>query len=200
MVQRELHDHVGSSLAGMTMTIDMALRSLTTDSVEAKRVLTDLRADVMSLIDHVRQLLTGNPLPHRGNVTLALRRMLGGMGRAVADRMTISLTLDPLLGSVPEDVAWAAFSIVREAMTNVLKHSCAQHCAVTLSLLPDELTVRVQDDGVGMHQVRRAGGTGLANMRSRAAEQGGWCAIEPMAPTGVAVTAWFPLSGRGEVT
>jgi signal transduction histidine kinase len=197
-VQRDLHDQVGSSLAGISMTIDVARRSLATDRAEADRVLTDLRADVTSLMDHVRQLLTGGPRPHGGNVAVALRAMLSGMSRAAADRMAISVRIDPRLGEIPDDVAWAAFWIVREAMTNVLKHSGARHCDVTLSVGPGELYVRVQDDGVGMHRVRRSGGAGLANMTSRATERGGWCSIEPTSPRGVAVTAWFPLPARYE--
>lgn len=194
MVQRDLHDQVGSSLAGMTMTIDVARRSLAKDSAEADRVLTELRADVTALMAHVRQLLTtSGPQPHGGSVTVALHSMISGMSRAVADRMAITLDVDPRLGAVADDVAWAAFWIVREAMTNVLKHSAAQHCTVTLAVRGDELHVRVQDDGVGIGPARPGRGAGLANMTSRATDHGGWCAIEPLRPSGVAVTAWFPL-------
>ena len=195
-MQRDLHDQVGSSLAGMTMTIDVARRSLATDNAEADRVLTDLRADVMSLMHLVRQLATSTPLPQGIDAAVALRAMLNGMSRAVADRMAISLEIDPRLSEVPDDTAWAACGIVREAMTNVLKHSSARHCDVTLSVGPGQLHIRVQDDGVGMPTPRRSGGAGLANMTSQATERGGWCSIEPTSPRGVAVTAWLPLPAR----
>ncbi|HEX4721458.1 MAG TPA: ATP-binding protein [Pseudonocardiaceae bacterium] len=194
MVQRDLHDQVGSSLAGMTMTIDVARRSLASDSAEADRVLIELRTDVTKLIAYVRQLLaTNDAQPHGGSVAVALHSMIGGMSRAVADRMVITLDVDPRIGTVDDDIAWAAFWIVREAMTNVLKHSSARHCAVRVTVRGDELHVRVQDDGVGLGGARGGHGAGLANMTSRATDHGGWCAIEPLRPGGVAVTAWFPL-------
>jgi signal transduction histidine kinase len=197
MVQRDLHDQVGSSLAGMTMTIDVARRSLARNNPETEQVLTELRADVTTLMANVRQLLTEcGPAPSSGSVPAALRSMISGMSRSVAGRMAITLDIDPRLGSIPDDVAWAAFWIVREAMTNVLKHSGAQHCTVTLTVRGDELHLRVQDDGVGLRGPRQPGGAGLANMTSRATDQGGWCSIEPHAPSGVAVTAWFPLRAR----
>jgi signal transduction histidine kinase len=194
MVQRDLHDQVGSSLAGMTMTIDVARRSLAQDSAATDLMLTELRADVTKLMTYVRHLLTtSGPQPHAGKVTVALHSMISGMSRAVADRMAISLDVDPRLGTVADDIAWAAFWIVREAMTNVLKHSSARHCAVRVTVRGDELHVRVQDDGVGLGGARGGHGAGLANMTSRATDHGGWCAIEPLRPGGVAVTAWFPL-------
>jgi signal transduction histidine kinase len=198
MVQRNLHDQVGSSLAGMTMTIDVARRSLARHNpTEADRVLGDLRADVTALLSHVRHLLNNcGPGPEGGTVTVALRSMISGMSRAVTDRMAITLDIDARLGTVPDDIAWAGFWIVREAMTNVLKHSDARHCAVTLCVRNDELHVRIQDDGVGMRPTRRTdstNGVGIANMTTRATDQGGWCSIEPAQPSGVAVTARFPL-------
>lgn len=194
MVRRDLHDQVGSTLAGMTMTIDVARRSLTSSNPETDRLLTDLRADVTALMAHVRQLLNDDGQRSGGSVATALRSMVSGMSRTAAGRMAISLDIDPRLDTIDEDVAWAAFWIVREAMTNVLKHSRARHCAVTLSVRRTELQVRVQDDGVGIRDTdRAAGGTGLTNMTARATDQGGWCSIEPRKPSGVAVTAWLPL-------
>lgn len=193
-VRRSLHDHVGSSLAGLTMSIDLARRSLADDRVDTARLLDDLRADVTALLDHVRLLITdSDPGPRDGGVAVALRSMIVGMSRVAGDATAISLDVDPRIAAVPEDVAWAAFWIVREAMTNVLKHSGARNCAVTLTVRADHLHVQVRDDGVGMDAARPGGGAGLAIMTSRATDHGGWCSIERASPHGVVVNALLPL-------
>jgi len=193
-VRRSLHDHVGSSLAGLTMSIDIASRALADDRTDIAQLLDDLRSDVTALLDHVRLLITdSDPRPHEGSVAVALRSMVIGMSRVAGDGMAISLDVDTGFGAVPEDVAWAAFWIVREAMTNVLKHSRARSCAVTLSVRLDHVHVQVRDDGVGLKDARPGGGAGLAIMTSRATDHGGWCSIERGSPRGVVVTALLPL-------
>jgi len=195
-VRRSLHDHVGSSLAGMTMSIELVGRSLADDRSDTAALLDDLRTDVTALLAHVRLLITdSDPHPHKGDVAVALRSMITGMSRVAGDAMTISLDVDPRIAAVPEDVAWAAFWIVREAMTNALKHSGARTCAVTLTVRPDHVHVQVRDDGVGMAAARPGGGAGLAIMTSRATDHGGWCSIERASPRGVVVTALLPLQG-----
>lgn len=193
-VRRDLHDLVGSALAGMTMSIDLASRALADDPDDTARMLADLRTDVTALLAHVRKLLTdSDSRPHEGSMAVALRSMISGMSRAVGDTMAISLDVDPRIAAVPADVAWAAFWIVREAMTNVVRHSRARHCAVALSVRHDQLHVQVRDDGVGMTDIRPGSGAGLDNMTSRATDHGGWCSIERGSPSGVVVTALLPL-------
>ena len=193
-VRRSLHDHVGATLAGLTMSIDLAGRALAENRPDTTRLLEELRADVTALLEHVRLLITdSDPRPHEGSVGVALRSMIIGMSRVAGEGIAISLDVDPGIGTVPEDVAWSAFWIVREAMTNVLKHSRARNCAVTLSVRLDHLHVQVRDDGVGLDEGRPGGGAGLAIMTSRATDHGGWCSIERASPRGVVVTALLPL-------
>jgi signal transduction histidine kinase len=196
-VRRSLHDHVGSSLAGLTMSIDLARRALTADRIadrgDAVRLLADLREDVTALLEHVRHLITdSDPRPHDGSVAVALRSMISGMSHAAGDTIAITLEIDPRITAVPEDVAWAAFWIVREAMTNVYKHSSARACAVSLCVRHEQLHVQVRDNGVGLGAAR-PGSAGMVNMRSRATDLGGWCSVERGSPRGVVVTALLPL-------
>jgi len=120
--------------------------------------------------------------------------MIGRMNRMVSERLEISLHIDPEVSSVQGDVGNAAFWITREALINVLKHSAARHCSVSLLVAEDELHVRVEDDGVRMPAKPRSGGSGLINMSERAAERGGWCTAGPVTPRGFTVVACIPLA------
>ncbi|HEX9338733.1 MAG TPA: histidine kinase, partial [Pseudonocardiaceae bacterium] len=123
-VRRDLHDKVGSSLTGMIVTAEVVERLIGMDTARAHRALADLRTDMTDLLSEVRRLVAGRDEAHTGRgATTALHTMLSRMGRVVVDRLKITVDVDPLVDTVPEHVAWAAFWIVREAVTNVLKHS-----------------------------------------------------------------------------
>ena len=79
------------------------------------------------------------------------------------------------LPTLPAAVEVAAYRIVLEALTNVVRHAEARTCSVRLAL-SDVLTIEVSDDGLGLPSQHRAG-VGLSSMRERAAELGGTCVI-----------------------
>jgi signal transduction histidine kinase len=213
--RRDLHDQIGSTLAGIAMQLELALRSVGTDAGTAHVVLSELRSDIADLIAKVRRIGDGLNTPSQiRNLEAALRSMIRRANRAMAPRLELSLSFDPRVSSVPETVRSAAFWIVSEAVINVLKHSTARLCTVALSVQDDKLHVHVEDDGrvedggrtedgrVGDGRVGGdgrvaarglSGGRGLANMSARAAEQDGWCTAGPREPMGFAVTACFPL-------
>lgn len=194
-VRRDIHDQVGSALAGMAVQLELAWRMVSMDTRTAHAVLSELRSDVTELIARVRRIGDGRDTsrPPR-DMEAALRSMLRQVNLAVAPRLVFSLNVDPDISSVPEEVSSAAFWIVREAVINVLKHSAARHCTVTLSVRDGELQVRVEDDGRVTIRAPSPG-SGLINMSARAAEQGGWCTAGPREPHGYAVAACFPLPG-----
>ncbi len=77
----------------------------------------------------------------------------------------------------------AAFRIVAESLTNVVRHSDADHCAVRLQQANGDLRVRVFDDGSGLG-VDQSQGHGLDSMRRRAADVGGSLIVDPADPHG----------------
>lgn len=202
-LRRELHDQVGSSLAGITLQVEAAYRLIEADPSEARRILADAHSDATALVGQVRRIAsnrdTAGPRPAGPggcSIGTALRRIVQQMNRAVAG-VEIKLELDDRLGTVRDDTASTAFWIVREALANMLKHSSARHCAVTLTMTGDDLRVRVVDDGVGIPPSRRCAGSGLLNMAERAAERGGWCTVESCRPQGAVITAHLPLETVG---
>ncbi|MCW5853310.1 MAG: sensor histidine kinase, partial [Anaerolineae bacterium] len=112
--------------------------------------------------------------------------------------LLITVQAPPSLPPLPAAVEVAAYRIAQEALTNVVRHAQATHCAVTLSLGPDEqaptaLCLDIVDDGIGLPDGHSTG-VGLLSMRERAEELGGACAIERRAEGGTAVHARLPLT------
>jgi signal transduction histidine kinase len=111
--------------------------------------------------------------------------------------VAVDLDIDTA-ADLPEGVALAAYRIVQEAMTNVVKHAAPTHCRVRVVRTGPELLIDVSD--VGGH--RRAGpavpgGHGIIGMRERAALFGGQFEAGPSRSGGFRVTARLPLTAAG---
>ena len=92
----------------------------------------------------------------------------------------------------------AAYRIVSEAVTNVVRHAHADACQVAVTHRGADLVVSVRDNGQGLRAVPSSAGHGLSTMRERAEELGGTLSI--VEDDGVVVTAVLPLWGHREET
>jgi two-component system nitrate/nitrite sensor histidine kinase NarX len=84
--------------------------------------------------------------------------------------------------------------IVREALSNVIRHARARHCAVALQVEGDGVAVRIQDDGTGAATTRH-GHYGMTIMRERAASLGGGVLIDSPQTGGMRVLVRFRPRG-----
>lgn len=92
----------------------------------------------------------------------------------------------------------AAYRVVQEALTNVLRHAGVASAEVTVDYRADEVTVEVADRGMGTGRAGTAlvddeGGHGLAGMRERVAALGGRLTTGPRAGGGFRVYAGLPV-------
>ncbi len=96
---------------------------------------------------------------------------------------------------LPASVETALFRIVQEAVNNVLRHAQAGHIHVTLMRAPDQVTLRIADDGQGFDtQLPRSGRhVGLWSMRERVEQLGGQFEIRSAPSRGTTLTTVVPL-------
>ena len=183
-LRRDLHDGLGPALAGLTLKLDTA-RNLLGDAP----LLREMRDDVQGTIADVRRLVEGLRPVSLDELGLAeaLRRLVD---RAPPDGPLVRLVTDAA-DSPAAAVEVAAYRIVQEALTNVLRHSGAHSCDVTVCGRNGSLVVSVADDGCGASDVGN-GGSGLETMRERAEELGGSLELLPRAGGGTLVRATLP--------
>ena len=115
-----------------------------------------------------------------------------GMGRAGGPELDVRACA---LLDLPPRVEEAAFRIVAESLTNVVRHSAASCCVVEFQQADGDLRVLVTDDGSGLARATDSG-HGLDSMRRRAADVGGRLSVGPADPTGTVVSAILPLVVR----
>ncbi|HEX6872804.1 MAG TPA: histidine kinase [Micromonosporaceae bacterium] len=193
---QEVHDVAGHGFAVIAMQSGVALRVLDRDPAAARAALAAIRsastealAELRAEVQALRQGRDAVPLrPHSG---------LGDLP-ALADRMrasglpvTIESTVDA--DGLPADLGPAAYRIVQESLTNVLRHAGpAATAKVHIGRSGDILEIDVVDTGRG--GTAAPGGTGIDGMRGRAEALGGTLMAAPLPQGGFAVRAQLPLS------
>jgi signal transduction histidine kinase len=125
---------------------------------------------------------------------------LAGLGRLVdaAREAGVAVDLDVAVAGPGPDAAIeaAAYRIVQESLTNVIRHSGATHAAVTVGVRGDRLELVVADDGPSGRPARpspREGGQGLVGMQERVAVLGGRLTAGRGAGAGFVVRAELPV-------
>jgi signal transduction histidine kinase len=194
VLRRELHDGLGPSLAGIRLGLQGARNLVVQDPAAAETLLAQLQAELDHRVDGVRALSHSLLPPVLDELGLAaalhdLASRQSQSGLDVAVYCDASSDLD-------QRTAQAAYGIVAEAVTNVVRHSGAGGCRVAVTE-GDVLDVVVEDDGTGVSADARSG-VGTLSMRERAEEQGGTLRIEDVQPAGTRVHATLPLARRGD--
>jgi signal transduction histidine kinase len=190
-LRRDLHDGLGPTLASMTLKLDAARNLLSQDSPALDPLLCELKAQTQATIADIRRLVYDLRPPALDELGLvsALHEQIVQYSQASGVQMTIEAPSS--LPALPAAVEVAAYRIVLEAVTNVVRHAQAHTCSVRLQV-SDGLVVEVIDDGVGLPSQYNAG-VGIFSMRERTAELGGTCRIESNVAEGTHILVRLPL-------
>lgn len=189
-LRRDLHDGLGPELAGIALGLGAARNLAGNLAAETLELLERLQEQTDSAARSVRGLVDG--LRPIALDDLGLSDALRTKAESMFADSDIDLELDVPTDApvMPAAVEVAALRIGLEALTNVLRHSCANRCRLTLSV-DDVLLLEVTDDGRGINGSHR--GVGLGSMTERVQEVGGWLSIEDADGGGTSVRATLPL-------
>ena len=191
-LRRDLHDGLGAQLAGLTVQTGVLRSLIQRDPEAAGDLAAELRGELRTAIAEVRRLVHDLRPPALDELGLggALHRVAERIG---ADGATLRVEVRAEgLTALPAAVEVAAYRIVQEALTNVVRHARASACCVEVAVAGPDLAVTVTDDGTGLPAGLEAG-VGLASMRERAAETGGTCELGPAPDGGTRVVARLPM-------
>ncbi|MFD4871127.1 sensor histidine kinase [Streptomyces sp. NPDC058412] len=196
---RDLHDLLGHSLSLITLKSELAGRMLPGQPEAAAQQVADIeRVSRQALVD-VREAVSGYRRPTLPGELAGARTALAAAG-VVADLpvdLPADLPAEPS-GELPEEAESALAWSLREAVTNVVRHSGAKRCRVTLetrqTLDGPVLELTVTDDGPGGPGGPAAPGNGLTGLTERLAAVGGSLSAGPAGRTGFALTARVPLA------
>lgn len=205
-IARELHDVVAHSLSVMVVQAAAERRDFEagrSDPASTAAVLQAVEDAGREALVELRGLLGLLRRPSDGPA-LAPQPGLGDLDRLVAETrdagLDVAVVRDSDLGGLPAGIDLAAYRVVQEALTNVVKHAGATRCEVRVSRRGRSVEIVVTDDGRGVAGSWPAGGHGVLGMRERATMYGGTLDAGPMPGGGYRVRACLPLDGVPAVT
>ncbi len=173
-IARDLHDAVGHTLSVITVHGNVAAEAIGRDDDAARQALERVRvaagATMRELRTTVKVLRSPARAPERGAVGLSGVAHLADGARQAG--LALDLRVDVPDGALDAAIDAAAYRIVQESLTNVLRHANASSASVTARLQDGTLEVTVVDDGRGSGGAL-APGAGLAGMRERVTLLGG---------------------------
>ncbi|MEV7194202.1 sensor histidine kinase [Streptomyces sp. NPDC093510] len=193
---RELHDVLAHSISVINVQAGVGLALLDSDPEQARTALTTIKAASKEALGEVRQVLGTLRAPGEAPRAPApgLDRLPELVEQARSAGLTVDVTTEGAHAKVPPGTDLAAFRIVQEALTNVVRHSGSRHARVLVRHEKASLTLRIDDDGPATSADAGGSGNGLAGMRERAAALDGTIEAGPRPDGGFRVTATLPLA------
>lgn len=160
---RDLHDLLGHSLSLIAVKSELATRLARDDPDRAEAEMADVRRAARDALREVRAAV-------RGYRAVELDAELAGV-RAVLEAAGVRCAVGDPPDGLPPEVRSVLAWVIREGATNVIKHSEARHCSITLTLYGGSVVVEMRNDGV--RGAEAGEGSGLTGLTERAAVLGG---------------------------
>jgi signal transduction histidine kinase len=184
-IERDLHDGAQQRLVHAVIVLKLAQRAVSNGDANAGELVTEALGQAQAANAELRELA-------HGILPAALSR--GGLRagvEALVSRVSLPVSVDVSAERLPAGVEAAAYFVVSEALTNVVKHAQARGAGVTARVECGELRVEVHDDGDG--GARADHGTGLGGLEDRVSAMGGRLVLDSPPGDGTRVCAVLPV-------
>ncbi|WP_369246232.1 sensor histidine kinase [Streptomyces sp. R41] len=185
---RDLHDLLGHTLSVIVVKSEAARRLAHRDLDAALVQVTDIESVGRQALTEIREAVTGY---REGSLATELDRARSALS-ATGVEPVVKQSGPPLVPQTEALLGW----VLREAVTNVLRHSAATRCDITLDGTPDRVRLTITDNGAGTstaEPVEGIGGTGLKGLTERLATAGGSLEAGPASRGGFRVRAELPV-------
>lgn len=185
---RDLHDLVGYSLSTMTLKSELAHRLITTRPERARHQIAEVLAISRLALADVRSVSTGYRDMSLDDECASARSVLDAAG--------IEANIRTGHGELPEHVGTVLATVLREGLTNMLRHSKAEHCAIITTHGGGRATITITNDGVAESpaDTPAVGGTGLRNLAERVADLSGELTATREVDDTFRLHTWVPLN------
>jgi signal transduction histidine kinase len=192
-IARDLHDHVIQRLFAIGLSMQSTQRR--SPSTEMTDRLNDHIDQLQDTIHDIRAAIFDLHIEEAD--TPSLRTVIGkAVAEMTADSaLRTTIRISGPVGALPAALAVHAEAVVREAVSNAVRHARAQQVTVTLSVDSRELVISVADDGIGMPTT--VARSGLHNLAERATVLGGCLVVQPGADGGTEILWSVPVPSAG---
>ena len=188
-IERDIHDGAQQEVVALITKLRLARNQVQRGESPAA-LLAEMQGDARELLADLRELAHGihPPVLSDNGLVAAVEARAGRLPLPVVVRAEEAVRGQRF----PEDVEGAAYFVVCEALTNVLKHAAASETEIALATTGEVLSIDVSDDGTGFGVPGR--GIGLTNSRDRVEALGGCLGIDSRPGAGTRLHAELPLA------
>ncbi|WP_251551960.1 sensor histidine kinase [Neobacillus muris] len=188
-IARDLHDTLGHTLSLLTLKSQLVQRLLPADPDRARSEAKEMEITSRSALKQVRELVSDMRAATIAEELLQIQQILRASG------ITYHYDGEADFSRIPPFTQNIVGMCVREAATNVVKHSRAAHCQVTAKLSTEKMSIIIADDGMGIPK-EKLFGNGLNGMKERLALVDGYLALSNQ--NGAVLKITVPIIKRGE--
>ncbi|OZU89321.1 sensor histidine kinase [Virgibacillus indicus] len=143
-IARDLHDTLGQKLSMIGLKSDLAGKLVHANPESAKSEMNDINQTARTALKEVREMVSDMKGTRLRDEVTRVRQILK------AAQMNFQLEGDPVLENTPLLIENVLSMCLKEAVTNVVKHSQATTCHVTIMQTPKEWVIKVKDNGIGI--------------------------------------------------
>lgn len=180
----EVHDAAGHGLAAIAMQAKLALLMFDENPAQARASLEAIRDTSTEALAHLRSALdTIDPAPDPDDLV----KLIDGVRAA-----GLQVDFEPAVSPIPTHLRGTVFRVVRESLTNVLRHAGPTSASVRLANDPCAFVLEVADHGTAVPWKGMTEGRGVKGMRAHVTAAGGHLTAGPHPDGGFTVVARFP--------
>jgi signal transduction histidine kinase len=187
-IERDLHDGAQQKLVNAALSLELARDQLDGAANGAIGELLGASKEMLqSALADLRDLSRGiyPALLSEYGLVPAVESLVR------SNTLPVEFNFEPI-PRLPEQTEIAAYFVIAEALTNVLKHARASQVRIGMGYYGDALDVSVSDDGVG--GVDESAGSGIRGLRGRVVAVGGTLRVDSRPGEGTALSATFPAA------
>ncbi len=160
-IARDLHDILGQKLSLIGLKSDLAGKLVQINPEQAKQELKDIQGTARTALKEVREIVADMRGTSMEDELIRIKQMLR------AAQMELYIEGEESIRDIPSLVENVMSMCLKEAITNIVKHSRANECRLDIKKTRTELTMTIQDDGTGIIEKDMDKGNGLKGMRER---------------------------------
>ena len=160
-IARDLHDILGQKLSLIGLKSDLASKLVQINPKQAMQELSDIQGTARVALKEVREIVADMRGTKLEDELIRVKQIVR------AAQMELYVEIEKDIQQIPVLIENVLSMCLKEAVTNIVKHSCATVCHIHIRRTSTELTMCIRDDGAGFDEKDMDRGNGLKGMRER---------------------------------